>query len=357
MGSVYSNLKVFHFHGKLDALSRGEVTPPIHIRLKPTNRCNQRCIYCCFRNQDLFLSELLKESDEIPREKMSEIVADLIRMGVKAVTFSGGGEPLVYPHIIETIEGLRAGGIKVAMLTHASLLSGRAAALLAREASWVRVSMDAADAESYAQIRQVSRKEFDRVCANIVAFARSKHSSCQLGVNFVVGRENYGDVFSFLSLMKSLGVDHVKVHERVVSVRKEENKEYHEPLFPTVKEQLGRAKAELIGDGFGIIDNFSDLWEDEHGKDYRACPFIQCLTIIAADLNVYTCQDKAYTSSGKLGSLREQSFGKMWSSAQTAARLKEIDPSVDCGHHCVQHVKNLMLLEYINVDRDHLDFV
>ena len=292
MGKIYSDLKVFHFHSKLRDLEERRISAPLHIRLKPTNRCNHRCIYCCFRNDKLYLSELLKEEDQIPAGKMKEIIADLKDMKVKAVTFSGGGEPLAYPYIYQTVEELLRAGIKVAMLTNGGLLQGKIARLLAERASWVRISMDAADAETYRRIRNVDLEEFDRVCENISDFARMKRDDCQLGVNFVVGEENYNAVFEFLRLMKKLGVNHVKVHERVVSVRMDENNIYHTPLFKVVKDQLAQAFSDLADENFMIIDNYSDLWEDEHGKDYTYCPFIQCLTVIAADLNVYTCQDK-----------------------------------------------------------------
>ena len=60
--------------------------------------------------------------DRIPREKMMEIVDDLIEMDVRAVTFSGGGEPLIYPHLAETVQRLAAGGIRIGCLTNGAAL-------------------------------------------------------------------------------------------------------------------------------------------------------------------------------------------------------------------------------------------
>ena len=131
----------------------------------------------------------MNENDEIPLEKMKEIVKDLGQMGVKAVTFSGAGEPLCYPYITEAIEGLLGVGIKVAILTNGSLLNGKVAEILSRGATWVRISMDAADAQTYAKIRGVSFREFDKVCDNIYNFAKIKSKNCELGVNFIVKRK------------------------------------------------------------------------------------------------------------------------------------------------------------------------
>ena len=87
-------------------MAAGEVRAPVHIRIKPTNVCNHDCYFCAYRSQDMSLGEDMDKRDRIPREKMLEIADDLVAMGVEAVTFSGGGEPLIYPHLVETIERL-----------------------------------------------------------------------------------------------------------------------------------------------------------------------------------------------------------------------------------------------------------
>lgn len=358
MSQVYSNAKIFHYHRKLEAMQGGRLTAPIHVRLKPTNRCTHRCCYCCYRSPNLFLSERMKEQDSIPQEKMREIVKDLGQMGVKAVTFTGGGEPLCYPHIRETIEGLLAAGIKVAMLSHGGLLKGDVAGILAEHAVWVRISMDAADAQSYAKSRQVPPAEFDRVCENILQFTKRPNRKCVLGLNFIVTRENSQDVLKFLSRAKDLGVDHVKVSAAFVSTTPAQQDLYMQPFFDTAKAQIAQAAA-LQDAHFRVIDKFhySNSETEAFEKPYTWCPFAQCLTVIAADQNVYTCQDKAYTTSGWLGSIKEQSFKKLWKSKELRDRLLTLNPSRECLHHCVAHAKNLMLLDYLEADQEHLDFV
>ena len=90
MQNVYSHLKPFYFHEKLDSLKNRTITPPLHIRLKPINACNHRCFYCCYRHDSLFLGENMNEKDMIPEPKINEIATDMIKCGVKAVTFTGG---------------------------------------------------------------------------------------------------------------------------------------------------------------------------------------------------------------------------------------------------------------------------
>jgi len=359
MKRLYTGTKIFHWHEKLDHMMAGTQSAPVHVRLKPTNRCNQRCSYCCYRNDALHLSELMDERDEIPRDKMGEIVTDLANMGVRAVTLTGGGEPLCYPHILDTVRQLLDAGVKTALLTNAARLSGEISELLARRATWIRVSMDAADRDHYAESRGVSPAEFDRVCDNIRTFCGIDGRRCVAGINLVVTRENSGEVSAFLELAKSLGVDHVKVSNAIVSTDPGELAAYQAPFYRSVRDQIAQARSRLADERFAIVDKVHPPDSEQEGfeRQYTRCPFARCLTVIAADQSVYTCQDKAYTSSGLLGSVRDRSFADLWSSEELQRRLSQLDPSRDCRHHCVAHGKNLMLLDYLEADQEHLDFV
>ena len=134
MNPLYSHSKFFAFPDQISALRARQVTAPVHVRIKPTNICNHDCWYCAYHVENLQLGNLMEYKDRLPREKMMEIIDDLAEMGVKAVTFSGGGEPLIYPHIAEALNKLGESGIKLATLTNGSHLHEGIAAAFARDA-------------------------------------------------------------------------------------------------------------------------------------------------------------------------------------------------------------------------------
>ena len=74
MTLLYSPLKFFNFPDRLEALRRGTLAAPAHVRIKPTNKCNHGCWYCAYRTDDLKLGEDMDERDAIPPAKMAEIV-------------------------------------------------------------------------------------------------------------------------------------------------------------------------------------------------------------------------------------------------------------------------------------------
>ncbi|MBF0560647.1 MAG: radical SAM protein [Alphaproteobacteria bacterium] len=354
MARLYSTLKYLSFADHLQALRERRVVAPVHIRIKPINRCNHNCWYCAYRVDNLKLGEDMQESDVLPPEKMFEIVGDVIAMGVKAVTFTGGGEPTLYKPLPEVVDRLAAGGVRVGMLTNGSNLQKAVAESFVRNGTWVRISMDAWDDESYVASRGARLGDFTKMLNNIRAFTASG-TRCVLGVSYIVGKNNYMHLAEMAELLRDAGVDHVKFSGVVVSNDVEGNNSYHAEIKERVAEQIERARL-FQSERFTVLNHYHDL-EDRFEKNYTFCPFLQFLTIIGADQVVYTCQDKAFTSSGTLGSIRDISFKEFWFSDANRKRLYEFNPSIECHHHCVTHAKNLSILEYLSLDQDHAVFV
>ncbi|WP_031480991.1 radical SAM protein [Maridesulfovibrio frigidus] len=353
---LYTSLKVFHYQEKIDSLTRDseEIKAPIHIRIKPTNVCNHNCSYCAYRDETMQLGQDMVIKDKIPSNKMAEIVEDCIEMGVKAVTFSGGGEPFCYPHLAETAQSLVDGGISIASLTNGALLKGEAAKVFAKHGTWVRVSMDGWDGPSYAKFRSVPEDEFSKVMTNIENFQKLG-GKCFLGVNYIINRDNADHVFEMAKKVKDLGVNSIKFSNCVVSNSGKENNAYHAPIFETIKAQAQRAMQELADDSFEVFDAYHYSGED-FKKNYDWCPYLQILPIIGADQRIYSCHDKAYNlGCGVLGSIKDQRFKDVWYDGRD--KFFNIMPSRDCNHHCMSNAKNMLIHEYLGADPNHLVFV
>ncbi len=356
MGLLYTGMKIFHFKDKLDSLPAAHqgILPPLHVRIKPTNVCAHKCRYCAYRMDSLQLGRDMEERDTIARDKMLEILDDLIEMGVRAVTFSGGGDPFYYPHLTEAVKKLVASPVKFASLTNGARLEDELAELFAHHATWLRVSIDGWDDSSYARYRNVPEGEFSRVMNNMERF-KELAGPCYLGVSFVVDKENASHVYEFIMKLRDIGVDSVKVSLCIVSNSGRENNEYHQPHFELVQEQINRAYSDIRDERLEIFNSYHhDL--ETFKKRYRWCPYIQILPIIGADLNVYSCQDKAYNlEEGLIGSLKECSFKEFWYSGKE--KFFTVDPSCHCNHHCVADERNRRVLEYLDADPDHVVFV
>ena len=350
----YSNLKIFAHAQQLNDISEGKRIAPIYIRIKPTNYCNHKCYYCSYADSDLGLRDSVNRQDQIPWEKMQEILTDLADMGVKAVTFSGGGEPLVYPYIIETMQKILDARIDLSIITNGQLLKDERAEVLAN-AKWVRISFDSANAETYSKVRQLPLETFDEVCANINKFSQIKRDNCELGINFVVNHENAAQIYDMAKMVMDLGVNHIKYTARVTK----DLFEYHEPFKQSVIEQIHRAKAELENERFRIIDKYEGDFDSAlvFHRCYDKCYINKIFTVIAADSKVYFCHDKAYVKDGVVGDLSKQSFKDLWFSEETNKIYQKFNPQMECNHHCVYDDRNELLNTFYSLDRNHINFI
>ena len=343
----YSDLKIVAFPDKLRSFKEGRITAPIYVRVKPVNYCNHGCHWCVYKADrkdptaenspgpiENTMHTGMVEKDVIPRDKMSEILGDFRAMGVRAVTYSGGGEPLMYRDIVATMETTLKHDIDLSIITNGQLLNGIRADVL-RHARWVRVSMDYCDGEQMARFRRVPARLFDEVIGNLKDFASVKDDSCDLGVNFIVHRNNNDRLFEIASTLKSIGVENV----RFSPMWCQDFASYHDPILYTVRENLKRCQ-ELIGDGFTVNSTY-DVNNPAHGPDrgQTRCLFAQTVPVIGADQNVYTCHNKAYDPMGRIGSIKDQSFAKLWASDDTRKFFDRLNPKYDCRHQCANHHK------------------
>jgi MoaA/NifB/PqqE/SkfB family radical SAM enzyme len=189
---------------------------------------------------------------------------------------------------------------------------------------------------------------------NLGYFKRLK-GKCYLGVSFIVDQKNAEQVFSFCKRLKDTGVDSVKISPCIVSNDGKENNRYHQSIFTAVKEQIQSAAENLADAQFEIYDAYHEL-DEKFEKKYIWCPFLQILPVIGADLNVYSCQDKAYNlKEGLIGSIKDISFKKFW--LKDKSKFFKINPSLHCNHHCVANQKNKTIFNYLHVHPDHVGFV
>lgn len=360
LASQFNQLKLLHHHRQLQALAEGRACAPVMIRLKPTNLCNHGCRCCCYglgRGSDEtkkyhYVDQALP-SDRIPWEKMRELIADLAAMGVKAVTISGGGEPLTYPHIAETAALIRGAGLALALITNGQLLRGERAEAF-YNAAWVRVSLDSVRPLEYAAARSLPPEALGEVLDNISDFAKNKNEACGLWINFVVGSYNYTGLYEAAARLREAGAGYLRF-----TALNGQGLDYHLPFKDEALGQIEKAAHDFSGPGF-TVDN-AYLGEYDQRK-FRPAAVARCYgcelsTVVAADCGLYLCRTRAYDSRALIGSIRERPFREVWFEPETRAALAALEPRRDCDSLCVFESRNRLLADYFNVDPDHMGFI
>jgi len=348
----YSPLKVFHHRNCVDALARGERPKLVHVQIMPTNRCNQNCSFCAYRSHGYSSSEDFRAVDEIPLDKLTEIVSDCKRLGVRAIEITGGGEPTVHKDFPTLCRHIDGEGLDYAVVTNGAALSPETVDALTG-ARWVRFSLDAGRAETYAAIRRSKPETFDRVRGTIYQLAsRTKNKDPVIGVGFVVTRDNWTEVLQAAENAREDGVDNF----RISAVFQNEGVAYFEPFYNRARELCAEAK-KLQNGSFTVFNLFGDRVDDlaQRSPDQSFCGIQHLATLVCADQNVYRCCVLAYNQRGFLGSLKGQTFYDLWLSQNIGDLLRDFDAR-RCPR-CMFNNKNRTIAYAINPNPPHANFL
>jgi len=191
----------------LDAIASGGATAgPAHAELDLTDRCNVACYFC--NQQDV------RTSEQLPLERVRELVDELVEGGLRSVRLAGGGDPLAYRGIEQVLDRLEEREVVVDnVTTNGALLGPEIARRLAAPGRCREVlfSLNAVDAADYHRMMQVKPETFDRVLANVrgLVAARDGRAQPRVVVQFLVDRDNYRRLAEMYELGVALGADRI----------------------------------------------------------------------------------------------------------------------------------------------------
>jgi wyosine [tRNA(Phe)-imidazoG37] synthetase (radical SAM superfamily) len=135
--------------------------------------------------------------------------------GTKSVVFAGEGEPLLNKSTPRMINELKSIGIDVAMSTNAVLLTKEKSQECLSALTWIRISLNACDSDTYNKIHNtVNKNEYETVIKNIedaVTFKRRNSLDTTIGVQLVLIRDNCKGLVDLAKMLREIGVDYFTV--------------------------------------------------------------------------------------------------------------------------------------------------
>lgn len=359
---LYSSYKPGLHLEDLLQIRKGGQPYPKHVLLVISDFCNQNCSFCAYRMPEYNNSQLFAVVNEygsvernprrmIPWEKLREIVDDCAAMGVKAIQLTGGGEPTVHRDFDKLCGYILEKNIHLGIVSNGLLLTPEKAAMAA-QGTWLRVSVDAGTAQTYAGIRRVSEQQFWTVEQNIRFLAALPGRRATLGVGFVVTPDNFHELFEACRTFKSWGVDNV----RVSTFFQDQGVKVYDEIFTKIQEQLSLLPS-LESDGFMIFNNFNQRYSDlaQGAPEYERCGYMNFSTYIGADQNVYTCCINAYNQRGLIGSIRDRRLQELWRQESKQNFFRQFDAR-GCSL-CMFNEKNRIINRLISEPDAHDFFV
>jgi len=173
------------------------------LQVESAISCNLQCIMCPWIQirRDLDHSGLLSEKIwEAIRPYLSDI---------HSIDFSGGGEPLLQPLLLDWIVEAKSADCEVGFLTNGVLLrKDLAKKFINAGVDWICISIDGATADVYEQIRRGS--SFNIVCENIANIVKLRErSALKIMINMVLLPMNFHQIKDMVRLIAHLGADQI----------------------------------------------------------------------------------------------------------------------------------------------------
>ena len=157
---------------------RVEKIAPIHWDIDLTMVCNHRCPGCFYIGlpEDGYDSGLgvfrnMKTGSMLDTNIVLNTISSIPKVGGKAITFVGGGEPTLHPKVIDIFKAVKNAGLKFGLISHLGLPYKPSFFESLLPASWVRVSVNAAEADTYSKMQGIKKEEFNRVTNNVNTFS------------------------------------------------------------------------------------------------------------------------------------------------------------------------------------------
>jgi len=331
---------------------------PKYIELSPVGACNHRCTFCAvdYIGYKSIFMDLAKYQASIDSMKGKDC---------GSVMFAGEGEPLLHPQIAEFVNYTKEiGNIDTSFTTNAFMLNSNFVESSLHNVSWIKVSFNGGDRDTYSNIHRTNPSDFDTVIENIraaVAYKNSKGLNTSFGLQMLLLPDNRHSIHDLCELAIDTGVDYVVIkpysQHRFSKTHTYENIDYSEYMG------LEAELSQYNSPNFNVVfrANTINNWISQNNDRYCHCYATPSTwSYIMADGSVYSCSAYLLDERFRLGNINDNTFAEIWESEY---RLKHADFVLhqldikECRVNCRMDQVNRYLDSIINKKIQHINFI
>jgi len=296
-------------------------TPPVCLYLETTNRCNLLCETC----PRTF--ETLEPPADMSWELFTRIVDQV--PNVQRVVLHGVGEPMLVKDLPRMIRYLKDRGTYVLFNTNGTLLQvKRFQELIDTGLDELRVSLDAADRESYARVR--GKDFFNRIVRDVgkfIAYQKQVGATTPRVSLWLTGlKETVDQLPAFVRLAANMGVTEVHLQRLVFDEVGYGLASAEHSLFETTQaeERAAIEAAQAIGAALGVTLDASGATEPglslkrQDDRAWATCRRPWSLMYFTAHGRALPCCIAPFSVRGysnyTLGDASQQDLREIWNS-------------------------------------------
>jgi MoaA/NifB/PqqE/SkfB family radical SAM enzyme len=185
---------------------------PKVVTLTVTNRCNLRCRMCAqWSDEGYMLKKKMNDSFSgavLPFDILLKVVDEVHEYGASLII--RGGEPLLYPHILELLAYIKSQNMPLSIETNGVLLKTYAESLVRLKVDNLTISLDGPE-DIHDYVRGVNGT-FSRIregLQEIEKFEKRNGYKIHRGITCTLSGNNYRGLSAMPGVMRSLGLNNI----------------------------------------------------------------------------------------------------------------------------------------------------
>lgn len=305
--------KMMHHANRVAEWKEGQLIYPIYMEISPSGSCNHRCIYC---GKDFMEYQPRSLEISIFKDRLKEFG----RLGVKSIMYAGEGEPFLHKDISDIIITTKNSGIDVAVTSNAVLFNERMSNEVLPHLTWIKVSIDAAKAHTYAKIHRTRAEDFNKVISNMAYAAKIRKKNryvCTIGMQIILLPDNYREITLLAKKAKEIGMDYlvVKPYSQHPLSKTKIFKDIRYDRYLGLSEKLKK----LNNKYFNVVFRMHTMkkWDGAE-RNYKHCLALPFWAYIDAGGDVWACSMYLTKQNFNIGNIYKNSFKEIWASKKHA---------------------------------------
>jgi cyclic pyranopterin phosphate synthase len=355
---IYHPQRVARFLDARDDWEKMKSVYPLYVEISPVGACNHRCTFCA-------VDYIGYKPIRLSLQAIERALAEMGRKGVKSVMFAGEGEPMLHKEIDRMVMAAHAAGIDTAMTTNASVLSDAFVERALPLMSWIKASVNAGTAETYAKIHGTQARDFDKVLENLKRLVDARRRggyACVLGAQIVLLPENAAEVETLARICRDeIGLDYLVVKpysQHASSVTQ---------VYQDISYQgYGELQARLAGmntERFNVVyrENTMKKHDESDANRYQRCHATPAFwAYIMSTGALYGCSAYLLDARFDYGNINEASFSEIWEGEGRRENFRYVREELDiheCRLNCRMDEVNRYLDRLVKQDIQHINFI
>lgn len=329
-----SQLKMFFHSDRIAQYILSGDTFPIFMELNLTDVCNLKCKWC--------ISDNRIGVNELKIYPFLKFIEDFKRLGGKAVTFSGGGEPTLYHYFKEVVNKCKEVGLEIGLMTN-GVFNEKLIPIIGNNFKWIRISLDFIDKKKYKKYKGIDAVDIVRKNIKLL-----KKFPMKLGINCNIGKETTIKDIKDILLLKN-ACSYIQFRPVLPRFFKNEKIEINNRVWNFVK-KINDRKINLS------LDKFKNL-NQKSLFSFSTCDGHFFEPILNANGDVKVCMYHPDDENFTFGNIYENNLEDIWKSIK---RKKSIDFVRKLNYFkycqvCCKLCEINKVLEFIKNPKDEMD--